>query len=708
MLLIQSDSIESTGKTLALADTPVESLKGVGPQTKTRLARLDILTVQGLLFHLPAKYQDRTQVVPIANCEEGQFAVVDGEILTVRVVRGRHRQSLLVSIFDGLSDMVLRFFHFSSKQRSLLQNSRRIRCFGEIKSLAEGLEMVHPEYQCYRDERPVAELYLTPVYPSTEGLHQSVLHRLMTQALILLEQHQRVLPDYLPAEWLIQSRLPSLHEALVMLHRPLPKHMADLANVHASAACQRLALEELLAHHLSLRKLREQSQSLSAFAVQWHAQYFEKFIESFGFQLTTAQQRVITEIAADLAMPKPMQRLLQGDVGSGKTIVAAVAALMAIVNSSQVVLLAPTELLAEQHAESFAQWFKGFSINVVCLSGKIKGKKRDQVLGQIASGEAQLIIGTHAVFQVGVTYHRLVLTIIDEQHRFGVAQRLALREKGQDGVYMPHQLTMTATPIPRTLAMTAYADLDVSVLDERPVGRESIDTVVIPEHRRDEVIARIELTCQRKRQVYWVCPLIAESAVLSCEAAEQTVVALSSVLHDCVIGLLHGRMDAQAKEQVMRQFKLGIVDILVATTVVEVGIDVPNATLMVIENAERLGLAQLHQLRGRVGRGDTKSYCVLMYHGRLSVMSKARLAMMRETNDGFLISKRDLALRGPGELLGIRQSGSITLRIADLARDEALFDMIADLGTQMLSDHNENISPLIERWLGKTTNYGNI
>jgi ATP-dependent DNA helicase RecG len=689
-----------------LAELPVTQLKGVGARNAEKLARLHIETVQDLLFHLPLRYQDRTRIQPIGAVRRGDQVVIEGEVDLAEIRFGR-RRSLLVRISDGTGGIILRFFYFSNAQRQALARGVRLRCFGEVRNGPNSLEMVHPEYQRVDPNEPLAvEEALTPIYPTTEGVHQLSLRGLMQQALTLLEEEPAGLRERLPDTLLSRFRLQSLAQAVSYLHRPPPD--ADqqqlLAGTHP--AQQRLTFEELLAHQISLRKLRIQHQRIRAIALPVESELKQRLLSDLPFQLTPAQQRVVGEIAQDLAQSRPMQRLVQGDVGAGKTIVSALAALQAIAAGTQVALMAPTELLAEQHLHSFSQWLQPLGIAIAWLTGRMKGKAREQALAQIAGGGAQLVVGTHALFQQDVVFNDLGLVIIDEQHRFGVHQRLALREKGSRQGHAPHQLIMTATPIPRTLAMTAYADLDLSVIDALPPGRKPVTTAVISDQRRDEVVARVHAACAEGRQAYWVCTLIEESEALQCQAAEESELLLAAALPELSVGLVHGRIKADEKERIMARFKAGELDLLVATTVIEVGVDVPNASLMIIENAERLGLAQLHQLRGRVGRGTAESHCVLMYHAPLSNNAKERLAILRQSSDGFLIAQKDLEMRGPGEVLGTRQTGEMQLRIADLVRDQGLLDEVREAAEMMLRDHPVDADRLIDRWLGRRADYG--
>ncbi|MGH8282618.1 MAG: ATP-dependent DNA helicase RecG, partial [Gammaproteobacteria bacterium] len=561
-------------------------------------------------------------------------------------------------------------------------------------------------YRILKDAAPVQDATaLTPIYPATEGIAQLKLRALTTQALQMLDTDNALLPELLPPELLKPMHMPGLIAAVRYVHRPPTDAPVEMLMDGSHPAQRRLAFEELLAHHLSLRQLRQQADHSRAPVIAGNSDLARKFRASLSFQLTGAQKRVTTEILRDLAKPHPMMRLVQGDVGCGKTVVAALAALNCIGTGYQAALMAPTELLAEQHYRNFKNWFAPLGLEPVWLTGRLPAVQRRETLEQIRSGQAPLVIGTHALFQEDVKFARLALVIIDEQHRFGVHQRLALREKGAQADSYPHQLIMTATPIPRTLAMTAYADLDVSSIDELPPGRTLVKTVAISESRRAEVVARVRHACAEGRQVYWVCPLIEESEVLQCQAAEDTAAALTSALPELSIGLVHGRMASRLKERAMAHFQSGDIQLLVATTVIEVGVDVPNASLMIIENAERLGLAQLHQLRGRVGRGAVESSCVMFYHAPLSAAARARLAVMRETNDGFEIARRDLELRGPGELLGTRQAGELHLRIADLTRDAPLIPEVQQAATLLLDRYPERVPFIVRRWLGDNSRY---
>ncbi|MCC5885764.1 MAG: ATP-dependent DNA helicase RecG [Gammaproteobacteria bacterium] len=674
---------------------PVTRLRGVGSQLSERLARLDIRCIRDLLFHLPARYEDRTRITPIGALRPGASAVIEGTVLAADVVFGR-RRSFLCRVQDGSGTVSVRLFHFSATQRKQLAPGARIRCFGEARSGATGLELYHPEYRVIGDVAPALADRLTPVYPVTEGLSQQRLRSLCNLALGLLERPATGNADDLEAD---------IIDALKLLHGPTPEVSLGALEAGSHPAQQRLAMDELLAHHLSLLQARRRMQDHSARPLSRGKDLLQRFRESLPFPLTRAQDRVIGELSRDLARAVPMLRLLQGDVGSGKTVVAAAAALIAAGSGAQTALMAPTELLAEQHARTLGPWLEPLGLSTALLTGRQRAAQRRQQEQQTASGAAALVIGTHALFQGSVDFHELALVIIDEQHRFGVHQRLALRAKGEQTGQVPHQLVMTATPIPRTLAMSAYADLELSVLDELPPGRTPVTTVVVGQERRLEVIERVSAACREGRQAYWVCTLIEESEVLEAQAAEDTAKLLGEELTDLRIGLVHGRLKGDEKARVMAEFEAGSIDLLVATTVIEVGVNVPNASLMVIENAERLGLAQLHQLRGRVGRGSTESHCVLLYQPPLSRTGKERLRVMRESNDGFVIAEKDLELRGPGELLGTRQTGLVDLRVADLLRDRDLLPEVQARARKLLSQDPAQAQRIIERWLGSRTQY---
>jgi ATP-dependent DNA helicase RecG len=686
---------------------PVTALKGVGEALAIKLARLGVERISDLLFHLPLRYQDRTRLTPIGLLRAGHEAVVEGEVTASDIVKGR-RRSLLIRLRDGSGILSLRFFHFSPAQQQQLRPGVTVRAFGEARAGATGLEIYHPEYRLSGGSETPVEEYYTPIYPTTEGLHQTRLRALTQQALRLLEQAPETLPDVIPDALRQRFQLPGLHASLQLLHQPPPDVDLEQLAHGLHPATRRLALEELLAHQLSLREVRLRIQADGAPELPSGRSLQTRFLAQLPFALTGAQRRVLEEIALDLARPAPMLRLVQGDVGSGKTVVAAMAALSALAGNCQAAMMAPTEILAEQHYRSFKAWFEPLGIEVAWLAGKLKGKARLDAKAAIADGRARMVVGTHALFQGDVHFQCLGLAIIDEQHRFGVHQRLALREKGEAGGLTPHQLIMTATPIPRTLAMSAYADLDVSVIDELPPGRTPVKTVVVSDERRPEVVERIRNACSDGRQAYWVCTLIDESEVLQCQAAEVTRDELTQALPELAVGLIHGRMKAAEKAEVMDAFKSGELDLLVATTVIEVGVDVPNASLMIIENPERLGLSQLHQLRGRVGRGSTESFCVLLYHPPLSKSSRERLGVMRETTDGFRIAEKDLEIRGPGEVLGTRQTGLAQMKIADLERDADQLERVTALA-KALQGNADVTAVLVRRWLGEAAGrYGQV
>jgi ATP-dependent DNA helicase RecG len=688
-----------------LAQVAITSLKGVGPSMAEKLEKVGLHSLQDLLFHLPNRYEDRTRVTAIRDCFPGVFTNIIGEITGSQIINGKARM-LLVTIQDDSGTVNLRFFRFTAAQKNNLTLGLSIRCYGEIKRGARGFEIIHPEYKPLDQDQPLTavEETLTPVYPTTDGLRQITLRNLTEQALVRLQRGQ--VDELLPDEFNLQNY--SLAQALALIHRPPPETSVIQLEEGKHPAQLRLIKEELLAHNLSMLKLRQSSDAHRSVSLTNNENISDKFLASLPFSPTNAQARVVKEIRKDLSQDKPMMRLVQGDVGSGKTLVAALAALTAINEGFQVALMAPTEILAEQHAINFQHWFEPLEISVGWLAGKTKAKARRHALEHIENGNMQMIVGTHALFQDKVIFNKLALIIIDEQHRFGVHQRLSLREKGAfDGNY-PHQLIMTATPIPRTLAMTAYADLDTSVIDELPPGRTPINTIALPDTRRDDVVERIRKGCvEDNRQAYWVCTLIEESEVLQCQAAEDAAVYLQEQLTELKIGLVHGRMKADEKQSVMQAFKKGELNLLVATTVIEVGVDVPNSSLMVIENPERLGLAQLHQLRGRVGRGKVASHCVLMYKSPLSKTATKRLAVLRESNDGFVIAQKDLEIRGPGEFLGTKQTGLADLKIADLLRDAHLIPEVQQHAYLIWKKYPQNAQAIIQRWMGEREHFTN-
>jgi ATP-dependent DNA helicase RecG len=688
------------------SDSPLTSLKGVGPALAEKLAKLNVYRVDDLLFLLPLRYEDRTQLVKIGALEAGARCLTTGEVLLSETVF-RGRRNLLVRLSDGSGQLTLRFFHFSRQQQAQFQPGVHLTCFGEVRRGQSGFEMIHPEYRVIRENQNAATNdSLTPIYPATEGVQQGRLRSLTDQAL------QQMLaappPELLPEAITNKLGMPSLADAINYLHRPPPD--ADVQKMIAGThPCQqRLAFEELLAHYLSLRNLRALAAAEDAIALTDGNEDVSGFVRDLPFRLTSAQDRVVSDILSDLAEPHPMMRLIQGDVGSGKTVVAAIACVKAIACGVQAAIMAPTEILAEQHWRSFSDWFRPLGIEPAWLSGSQRVVARRESLQAIASGAAKIIVGTHALFQEGVEFNRLGLVVIDEQHRFGVHQRMALRDKGVSTTGHPHQLVMTATPIPRTLAMAAYADLDTSVIDELPPGRQPVSTIAIPESRRGEIVERVRSACADGHQAYWVCPLIEESEVLDYQAAEASYQMLTEALPDLRIGLVHGRMRPAEKERGMKAFKEGLIQLLVATTVIEVGVDVPNASLMIIENTERMGLSQLHQLRGRVGRGTAQSHCVLLYKPPLGGTAKQRLAVLRDTNDGFVVAQRDLELRGPGELLGTKQTGLPDYRIANLVRDAELMPQVQITAEALRKDSADRASAIVRRWLGDPSRYGKV
>ncbi|MBK5930394.1 ATP-dependent DNA helicase RecG [Halochromatium salexigens] len=719
--------------------TPVERLRGVGPRICERLQRLGILTLQDLLFHLPLRYQDRTLLRPLAELVLNEEVLVEGEVVDAQIAHGR-RRSLKVRIDDGRGALLLRFFYFSRAQVEAMRPGRRLRCFGEVRQGPQMLEMVHPELQVLEGVAELAmglaispetgseaapeddaladavadvasERRLTPIYPGTEGLQQASLRALTDQALDWLRRDPDALQDWIPASLTAPLKLPALVDALFLLHRPPADAGAELTDAlleRSHPAFLRLAFDEMLAHQLALRRLRRARSAQRAPVLSGDGGLRERLRARLPFALTGAQQRVIAEIAADMAQSRPMMRLLLGDVGSGKTVVAALAALQVIEAGHQVALMAPTELLSEQHLQSLQQWLAPLEIELAWLSGRHAGSERAAILERIAAGQARVVVGTHALFQAEVRFAELGLVIIDEQHRFGVHQRLSLREKGEREGRIPHQLIMTATPIPRSLAMSVYGDLDLSEIDELPPGRQPVKTVALPETRREQVIERVQASCRTGRQAYWVCTLVEESDALQAQAAEDAAADLRERLPGLRIGLVHGRIKAQERAPVMAAFKAGDLDLLVATTVIEVGVDVPNASLMIIENPERLGLAQLHQLRGRVGRGAIESACVLMYHPPLTHAARERIDILRREASGFRIAEADLRMRGAGEVLGTRQAGAIQFRLADPMRDSTLINAARQAADQLLAHWPEHVEPLIRRWLGRRDDYGQV
>ena len=687
----------------------LRALPGVGPRVCEKLARLGITRIDHLLLHLPRAYEDRTRLVPLDALRPGARCMVEGVVRDARVefYGGRGLRVRLVDDSPGVLE--LRFMRFSAFQQEQLVPGARVRCFGEVKLWRRTLRMFHPEYELVTPgSRSDAGGSLTPVYPVTEGLAQISLRKLIHRALEWAEAHPAQMEHPVWENLFRSQGLPGFTEALRHLHEPDVGLDVESLLSESDPARQRLIVEELAAYHLSFLRLRSRVERWPANSFPAGDDLIRRFLERLPFPLTRAQERVTEEIRRDLSRNYPMMRLLQGDVGSGKTIVALLAALCVTASGAQVAVMAPTELLAEQHYRSFWNWLFPLEIPVAFLSSGQTRKRREEEKMRIRSHQARIVVGTHALIQEDVSFDRLGLLIIDEQHRFGVHQRLALRRKGEDENTYPHQLIMTATPIPRTLAMTFYADLDVSILDEMPPGRKPVKTAVMAEDRRDQLMRRIREACGKGRQAYWVCTLVEESETLQCEAAESTWNWLRQALPELEVGLVHGRMKAGDKDRVMQHFKSGKVQLLVATTVIEVGVDVPNASLMVIENAERLGLAQLHQLRGRIGRGSEQSSCVLLYKSPLSENARARIQIMRETTDGFEVARRDLRLRGPGQLLGVRQAGERVFRVADLSRDERQLQRVREIARDFIRADPEAVEPILERWLGDARKLGSI
>ncbi len=683
---------------------PVTVLKGVGSRVAEKLERLSIRCLQDLLFHLPLRYEDRSHIVPLSQLHVGMSAAIQVEVIESKVVF-RGRRSLLAMVSDGSGFITLRLFFFNAAQQARYQAGSKLICYGEVRRGASTLEMVHPECRAWDDAQDVSEESgLTPIYPTTEGVHQLKIRGLVDQVL----DRDILADEWLPDSVLQAQGFPPLAEAVRFLHRPpVDTSLTELLDGRHPAQ-RRLAFEEILAHNLAMQRMRARARSEPARSLAGKGTLAAQLVAGLPFALTTAQRRVGREIVADISQSIPMQRLVQGDVGSGKTIVAAIACLYAVERGYQAAVMAPTEILSEQHRLNFENWLQPLGLKVAWLTSKQPAKQKRQTMQEVASGEAQIVIGTHALFQKQVVFSNLALVVVDEQHRFGVHQRLALKEKGKADGFVAHQLIMTATPIPRTLAMTAYSDLDVSVIDELPPGRKPVTTVALPNQRRDDVIERIREACEHGRQAYWVCTLIEESELLQAQAAEEATLLLTQSLPGYQVELVHGRMKPAEKDLAMSAFKRGETHVLVATTVIEVGVDVPNASVMVIENAERLGLSQLHQLRGRVGRGSQQSVCLLMYQSPLSDQARDRIEVMRDTTDGFRIAEHDLRMRGPGEVLGTRQTGAMQFRIADIARDADLLGAVARLAKQLSESDSAAVQPLIDRWIGRAEQYGEV
>jgi ATP-dependent DNA helicase RecG len=704
----------------ATPDAAASGMAGVSTAVRQRLERLGLRCGLDLVLHLPLRYEDETKVVRLSDAAAGETVQIEGEVVDV-AIQYRPKRMLVCRVRDGEDVVHLRFFNFYPSYHKQLAAGSRLRLLGELRKGFFGAEMIHPRFRVLRSDEPLPQS-LTPVYPTTAGLSQAVLRRLVARALDAAD-----LTDTLPPELLAPLKLPSFKQSVAYLHNPPPTARLEILEGRTHPAWRRVKFDELMAQQLSMRMHYRKRLTVAAPRLTRHARLSAKLLASLPFRLTRGQQRVLGEIRSDLARPHPMQRLLQGDVGSGKTVVAALAALQAVESGYQVAVMAPTEILAEQHFLKFSQWLAPLGVGVVRLAGSRGRKQRRMQLDGVAGGDAKVVVGTHALFQEEVRFRRLGLAIVDEQHRFGVLQRLALRLKSTLDAAQPHQLMMSATPIPRTLAMSFYADLDVSVIDELPPDRTPVVTKLVSDSRRDEVIARVREACLQGRQAYWVCPLIEDNDVtvaadarsgpvkgstsrrqseaLQLQTALDTFERIQRTFPELAVGLVHGRLASAEKAAVMERFKSGAVQLLVATTVIEVGVDVPNASLMVIENAERMGLSQLHQLRGRVGRGVDTSVCILLYQSPLSDTARKRLRIIYETADGFEVARQDLRIRGPGELLGARQSGLPMLRFADLERDVDLLEAARDAADRMLRKWPERAEAHLQRWLGGRQDY---
>ena len=672
---------------------PIISIKGLGKKTSDRLNQLGIHTLEHLVFHLPTRYQDKTSITPLSDAGTHDEILIEATIDRIEVIPSRQRQLLCYLSDNQNHRILLRFFHFNQYQKQALIRGETMQCFGEIKIGRKGLEMHHPEYRIItQNQSPLLEPTLTPIYPLCSGISQNKMKQWVNYSLEVLKISQ--LDDYF--EKITQQSMPSLKSSLMLLHHP--EKDEDLSKIESfkHISQQRLIIEELATHRLSLLKTKKARKGKKTNAFILNNTLSDKLLNSIDFNLTNAQSRCIKEINDDLASSEPMLRLLQGDVGSGKTIVAVFALLQAVENNFQAAIMAPTEILARQHLQNFTQYLESLNIQIAYLSGSQNTQERRGQMSLIESGEAKIVIGTHALFQESVSFKELSLVIIDEQHKFGVHQRLSLTKKANN---TPHQLVMTATPIPRSLTMSAYADLDTSIIDELPPGRQAVETIALSNARRDELISKIRKISNEGRQIYWVCTLIEESEALRAESAEKTFKYLKDHLKDLTVVMIHGRLTKAEKERIMKDFENGRINLLVATTVIEVGVNVPNASLMIVENAERLGLAQLHQLRGRVGRGSEKSICILMYQSPLSDYAKERLDILRQSNDGFMIAQKDLELRGPGEILGTQQTGIASMKIANIVRDAYLLKEAGYYSSKMLEARLESQNALINRWI---------
>ena len=672
---------------------PIISIKGLGKKTSDRLNQLGIHTLEHLVFHLPSRYQDKTSITPLSDARINDEILIEATIDRIEVIPSRQRQLLCYLSDQQNHRILLRFFHFTQYQKQALIRGESMQCFGEIKIGRKGLEMHHPEYRITsQNQRPLLEQNLSPIYPLCSGISQNKMKQWINYSLEVLKISQ--LDDYF--EKITQHSMPSLKSSLMLLHHPEKNEDLSKIETFKHISQQRLIIEELATHQLSLLKTKKARKGKKTNAFILKNTLSDKLLDSLDFKLTNAQSSCIKEINDDLASSEPMLRLLQGDVGSGKTIVAVFALIQAVENNFQAAIMAPTEILARQHLQNFTHYLESLDIQIAYLSGSQNTQERREQLSLIESGEAKVVIGTHALFQESVSFKDLSLVIIDEQHKFGVHQRLSLTKKAQT---TPHQLVMTATPIPRSLTMSAYADLDTSVIDELPPGRQAVETIALSNARREELITKIRKISDEGRQIYWVCTLIEESEALRAESAEKTFTYLKDHLEELTVVMIHGKLSKVEKESIMKDFENGLINLLVATTVIEVGVNVPNASLMIVENAERLGLAQLHQLRGRVGRGSEKSICILMYQSPLSDNARERLDILRHSNDGFMIAQKDLELRGPGEILGTQQTGIASMKIANIIRDAYLLKEAGYYSSKMLEASLESQNALINRWI---------
>ena len=685
--------------------TSLLDLKGIGEKALIKLNKIGVRSVEDLLFHLPIRYQDKTKITKISSLAEGKKYLIEGIVEKANVIFYKKRM-FVVRVSDDTGFMQLRFFYFNKSQMANFSEGRSIRCFGELRFANKIKEMVHPECQFFsQDNIPELEDSLTPVYPITDGLHQYSIRNFIKQSLALLKSNKILFPEILPKNILDKYNLVDINSALLSIHKPDKNIIYDDLVGSKNINKRRLVFEELLAHQLIFKRIRSYNKTLLSFQLNNDDKPIKKLISKLPFEPTNAQIIVMEEIIKDMQNKTPMMRLVQGDVGSGKTLVALFGALHAISNGYQVAFMAPTEILSEQHFQSIGQMMEDFDINISLLYGGMKAKEKETIIEDIRLGNIDLVIGTHALIQNNIKFFNLALVIIDEQHKFGVHQRMTLTSKGKNSDKYPHQLILTATPIPRTLAMTLYGNLDYSVIDEMPSGRKEIITIAIPENRREEIFEKIIIQCKEGNQVYWVCPLINESEVLECKAAINTYDELSKELKDINIGLIHGRMKLNAKEKVMHDFRDKKISLLVSTTIIEVGLDIPNATVIIIENSERMGLSQLHQLRGRVGRGNKKSTCILVYKPGLSELAKNRIDILRRCSDGFDIAREDLEIRGPGEILGKKQKGDINYKIANITRDYKFLKDTREC-SEVVSDKTSEL--LAKRWITEEIEIGKV